>query len=118
MRSEDSQSELQRVAHILAAWAEPLPIARAYLFGSIPRGDFTDATDVDVAIEYDTYADDRAFELWEIENSTDFKNVKQKLKRTLSLHDKEDDKAWPAIREAAEIPLFQLGKIVVVLTPP
>ena len=111
-------SELERYAGVLARWAENLPLKQIYIFGSRVRGDFTDASDLDVAVEFDppATADQRMWN-WQRENDTEFAALRQELGVQLSLHIDQDDSAWADIRAGAANPVFAIGKVLCVVTP-
>src|ERR1700737_4985676 len=52
LRLTHRNSSLERLANIIAEWAESLPIERVYIFGSQVRGDNKPSSDLDVAIEF------------------------------------------------------------------
>jgi predicted nucleotidyltransferase len=110
--------DLKRQAKIVAEWAEKLPLKKVYIFGSRVRGDARADSDLDVAIEFEFLpTDNEAMWNWKHQNETDFAELKKALGVPLSLHRCEDDRAWPAIRDAAITPVLSVGKVVCVLTP-
>lgn len=112
------RKDLERHAAIIAEWAGNLPIKKIYIFGSRVRGDATDASDLDIAIEFQPPESvDETMLNWDHQNETDFADLKRALKVPLSLHIDPDDAAWPVIRAAANTPVLSVGKVVCVLTP-
>jgi predicted nucleotidyltransferase len=112
------RQDLKRHAIIIAEWAENLPIKKIYIFGSRVRGDATDASDLDIAVEFQ-YPEsvDETMLNWNHQNETDFADLKRALKVPLSLHICPNDAAWPLIRAAATTPVLSVGRVVCVLTP-
>jgi predicted nucleotidyltransferase len=111
-------TELERYAKILAEWGASLPLRKIYIFGSRVRGDATENSDLDVALEFDppTQVDDRMWN-WTRENGTNFSALRKKLGVPLSLHADKQDTVWPAIRAAAAQPLLSIGIVYCVITP-
>jgi predicted nucleotidyltransferase len=110
-------SNLERLAKIIAEWAETLPIKRAYIFGSQVRGDNAPGSDLDVAIEFNPTPSDEEMRNWEHQNETDFACLKGALGIPFSLHADHTDAAWPAIRYGAQTPVPSIGKAYCVITP-
>ena len=112
-------TELERIVHTLAKWAELLPLEQVYIFGSYARGDTTAKSDLDVAIKFDQQnLTDKRTHAWLHENQTDFADLKNALGvPLLHLHAEEFDAAWPAIVAAARNPVLVVGKVIVAPTP-
>lgn len=86
------RQDLERHAAIIAKWAENLPIKKVYIFGSRVRGDATDASDLDIAVEFQPPASvDETVLNWSHQNETDFADLKKALKVPVSLHIDRDD---------------------------
>jgi predicted nucleotidyltransferase len=112
------QGELERCARILAAWGEALPLKIIYIFGSRVRGDATETSDLDVALEFEPPSQiDKKMSNWNCENETDFAALKGELGIPLSLHADRQDAVWPSIRAAATNPAFSVGIVRCVITP-
>lgn len=111
--------ELEQLVKILAQWLEPAEGFHAYLFGSRVRGDHRPDSDVDVRIFLkDCEPSHESAEWWTRQNETDFAAVKALLPGTLAIHREESDAADSHIRAAAKTPLMQIGRLIVVWTPP
>jgi predicted nucleotidyltransferase len=110
-------SSLERLANIIAEWAEPLPIERVYIFGSQVRGDNKPSSDLDVAIEYSPTPTNEEMQNWQHQNDTDFAWLKGALGIPLSLHVEHNDVVWSAIRNGAQTPVLSIGKVSCVMTP-
>jgi predicted nucleotidyltransferase len=110
---------LKRQARILCKWAKSLPLKSVYIFGSRVRGDARPDSDLDVAVEFEPPPTvNEAMRNWDYQNKTKFAELKKALGISLSLHIDQDDGAWPAIRAGAIKPVFSVGKVVCVITPP
>jgi len=83
------------------------------------RGDHRPDSDVDVRIIWkDCAPSDEAVEWWTLQNETDFAEVKALLPGPLKIHADATDDADSHIRAAAKAPLMQIGRLIVVWTPP
>jgi predicted nucleotidyltransferase len=109
-------TDLERLAKIIAHWAESLPLKQVYIFGSRVRGDHKANSDLDVAVEYADFPTEQEMANWQCENDTDFAKLKSALGVTLSLHPEPNDAAWPAIRAGAKTPVLVIGKVCCVMT--
>jgi predicted nucleotidyltransferase len=110
---------LKRQARILCRWAKSLPVKTVYIFGSRVRGDAQPDSDLDVAVEFEPPPTiNEAMWNWDHQNKTNFAELRKALGISLSLHIDQDDGAWLAIRAGASKPVFSIGKVVCVITPP
>ena len=110
-------SSLERLANIIAEWAESLPIERVYIFGSQVRGDNKPSSDLDVAIEFSPTPTNEEMQNWQHQNDTAFAWLKGALGIPLSLHVEHNDVVWSAIRNGAQTPVLSIGKVSCVMTP-
>jgi predicted nucleotidyltransferase len=107
---------LERLAKIIAEWAESLPIKRVYIFGSQVRGNAGPSSDLDVAIEFSPTPSEQEIQNWQHQNDTDFACLKGALGIPLSLHADHNDAVWPAIRNGAQAPVLSIGNVYCVIT--
>lgn len=97
-----------------------------YVFGSVARGDWTAASDVDLAVKYRDGIDSSfalyeshndlqcTFEDWRDESS---KLFKMRFKFERIYRSDRDDETWFAVLKAAETPVGQIGKAIMAATP-
>jgi len=116
---------LQEVATFAEQYA---CIRHIFLFGSLPRGDAREESDVDLLIHYratslsELAIDHESYGKFQEEFSVWAKQLEKKVGRRVSLHDAyftdPPDAARPAVLEGARQPLAQIGKALAVYTPP
>ena len=123
MRSSNSPCDLQSIAEVVARWADHRPVIKiAYIFGSYARGTARADSDLDVAICRRGQPTREATVDWTQQHESEFAELRAALKvigiSKLSVHDRQNDHAWPAIREAAKNPVLKFCKVVCCATPP
>ena len=123
MRSSNSPCDLQSIAEVVAGWSDNRPaIKTAYIFGSYARGEARAGSDLDLAIGIGGPLTHEATVDWIQQHESEFAELRAALEvigvPKLSVHDRQNDHAWPAIREAAKNPVLILRKVVCCATPP
>ncbi|KDR25416.1 nucleotidyltransferase family protein [Caballeronia zhejiangensis] len=82
----------EKVVQALSEWSEGNPLVRrAYVFGSRARGDFTDKSDLDVALEIDPADGETAFTTWMFESPTWLRELQARLPYRLDLWQLDGD---------------------------
>jgi predicted nucleotidyltransferase len=114
-----TNDELAVLAEILAKWADGAPgVKEVYLFGSRVRGDHRPDSDVDVRLYLDDWKLCSAtLDWWEIQNQTDFAELKACLPGPLAIHREKTDEADKHIQQAKQNPVLRVRKIICVWTP-
>jgi predicted nucleotidyltransferase len=129
MKNSVPMNELQRhVLEEIDAFAAMYPAIKAlYLFGSIARGDEWPDSDIDIAIEWAAgYRTEPelmiSYANFQPEGLKWGDRIAAKFGRPVSFIRHSiyhlDDAAWPAILEAARVPLAVIGKAIMVWTAP
>jgi predicted nucleotidyltransferase len=114
-----TNDELAILAQILAKWADGAPgVKEVYLFGSRVRGDHRPDSDVDVRLYLDEWdVCSATLNWWQIQNQTDFAELKAQLPGPLAIHREKIDDADKHIQQAKNDPVLRVGKIICVKTP-
>ena len=123
MHSSNSPCDLQSIVEVVARWADHRPVIKtAFIFGSYARGEARADSDLDVAICLRGLPTREATEDWTQQHESGFAELRAALEvigvPKLSVHDRQNDHAWPAIREAAQNPVLILRKVICCATLP
>jgi predicted nucleotidyltransferase len=112
--------DLQALASTFADWIEPVPdVPAVYLFGSRVRGDHRYDSDVDVRLYVERWdVCSSTLRWWQVQNETDFAELKSRLPGPLSLHREKQDDADAHILAGTKDPILIVGRVVCVWTPP
>jgi len=120
--------ELQRrVLTRCAEWAAAHPsVATIYVFGSVARGDYGPASDVDIFVrpQLDDISDHSLVDdFTQLHGEADGFSILlgRELRRNVHIHGmvlrEPEDHAWPAIVAASTAPVAAQGKAMLVATP-
>jgi len=116
-RTEERVKLLAFWAHVMADWADRMPLRNVYIFGDHDRDEAAPTRKLKVAIEYDQNVDADTMRSWQQENSTGFAELKKALGIETELYTDQDYDVWPPIRDAARAPLMTVRKVRVVRIP-
>lgn len=117
-------SDLPALAEILAQWVDDVPgLPAVYLFGSRVRGDHKPNSDVDVWLDIVNWKDDptgSTISWWEVQNETDFAELKSKLPGPLQIGREAMDWTNPAdlaLFSQIKTPVLKIRKALCLWTP-
>jgi len=92
-----SDSEIKRLASVLADWAEPAKAATLYVFGSRVRGDHRLDSDVDVYVAW-KQPQDVDLDWWTQNNEDFFRTINARLPGPLQILEADDPLGFSIMR--------------------